>query len=119
MINKNWFETKQISCPNIGKDNSYEVTDNRHKITFVTKLDRDKIYEDFIVDGLETLPELYNRTHSFLDEIKEKYMGKNILLVTHGAVARSIQFYFEPMPEDGMLLKVNGQKNCQIKEYEL
>lgn len=76
-------------------------------------------YSINIVDGLETLPELFNRTHSFLDEIKEKYMGKNILLVTHGSVARSIQFYFEPMPEDGMLLKVNGQKNCQIKEYEL
>lgn len=46
MINKNWFETKQISCPNIRKDTSYEVTDNRHNITFVTKLVRNKIYED-------------------------------------------------------------------------
>ena len=46
MINKNWFETKQISCPNIRKDTSYEVTENRHNITFVTKLDRNKIYED-------------------------------------------------------------------------
>lgn len=46
MINKNWFETKQISCPNIRKYTSYEVTDNRHNITFVTKLDRNKIYED-------------------------------------------------------------------------
>lgn len=46
MINKNWFETKQISCPNIREDTSYEVSDNRHNITFVTKLDRNKIYED-------------------------------------------------------------------------
>jgi purine nucleosidase len=46
MINKKWFETEQISCPNIRKDTSYEVTDNRHNITFVTKLDRNKIYED-------------------------------------------------------------------------
>ena len=46
MINKKWFETEQISCPNIRKDTSYEVTDNRHNITFVTKLDRDKIYKD-------------------------------------------------------------------------
>ena len=46
MINKNWFETEQISCPNIRKDTSYEVTDNRHNITFVTKLDRNKIYDD-------------------------------------------------------------------------
>ena len=46
MINKNWFEKKQISCPNIRNNTSYEVTDNRHNITFVTKLDRNKIYED-------------------------------------------------------------------------
>ena len=46
MINKNWFEIKEISCPNIKEDSSYELTDNRHIITFVTKLDRDKIYND-------------------------------------------------------------------------
>jgi broad specificity phosphatase PhoE len=68
---------------------------------------------------LETLPELFNRVHLFLDEIKIKYDDKSILLVTHGAVARAIQFYFEEIPEDGMLLKIAGQKNCEIKEYEL
>ena len=71
------------------------------------------------IEGLETLPELFNRVHSFLDEIKIKYNDKNILLVTHGAVARAIQFYFEEMPKDGMLLKISGQKNCEIKEYEM
>jgi len=75
-------------------------------------------YSTNIVEGLETLPELFKRVHSFLDEIKEKYKNKNILLVTHGAVSRAIQFYFEDMPNDGMLL-VSGQKNCEIKEYEL
>jgi len=40
------FNTKEISCPNIREDSSYELTDNRHIITFVTKLDRDKIYEN-------------------------------------------------------------------------
>lgn len=46
MINKDWFETKEISCPNIREDTSYEPTNNKHTITFVTKLDRDKINED-------------------------------------------------------------------------
>ncbi len=76
-------------------------------------------YSSNIVDGLETLPELFNRVHLFLNEIKTKYKDNNILLVTHGSVVRAIQFYFEKMPEDGMLLKVSGQKNCEIKEYEL
>lgn len=76
-------------------------------------------YSTNIVEGLETLPELFNRVHSFLDDIKNKYTNKNILLVTHGAIARTIQFYFEKMPSDGMLLNISGQKNCEIKEYEL
>lgn len=37
-INKNWFETEQISCPNIRKNTSYEVSDYRHNITLVTKI---------------------------------------------------------------------------------
>ena len=46
MINKNWFETKNISCPVVKEDTSYETTENNHSITFVTKLNKDKIYED-------------------------------------------------------------------------
>ena len=49
------------------------------------------------------------------DEIKIKYKDKNILLVTHGAVARAIQFYFEEMPKDGMLLKIEGQKIVKLR----
>ena len=76
-------------------------------------------YSSNIVDGLESLPDLFNRVHLFLDEIIKKYKDNNILLVTHGAVARAIQFYFESMPDDGMLLNVSGQKNCEIRKYEI
>lgn len=46
MINKAWFETKDVCCPIIKEDTSYELTNNKRMITFVTKLDKDKIYED-------------------------------------------------------------------------
>ncbi len=46
LINKNWFETMQISTPNIKEDTSYELTNGKHKITMVNWLDSDKIYED-------------------------------------------------------------------------
>ena len=49
MINKNWCETNRISCPNVREDTSYETTNNRHNITFVSKLDRNKIYEDLFL----------------------------------------------------------------------
>ena len=67
---------------------------------------------------METIPDLFKRIKEFLDEIKEKYKDKNILLVTHGGVARGIYFYFNDIPKDGNLEKF-GSSNCGIKEYEL
>ena len=46
MINKEWFETEKISCPNINDDTSYELTTNNHKIAIVNYLNVDKIYKD-------------------------------------------------------------------------
>ena len=46
VINKAWFETVEISCPNINADTSYELTENNHKITVVNYLNVDKIYKD-------------------------------------------------------------------------
>ena len=46
MINKNWFISKEISCPNINHDTSYELTTNKHKITMVNHIDVDKVYTD-------------------------------------------------------------------------
>lgn len=46
MLNKEWFETRRISCPNINNDTSYKKTKSNHKITFITKLEKEKIYED-------------------------------------------------------------------------
>ena len=46
LINKRWFEFKEISCPNIKSDSSYELTNNRHKITMVNYIDVNKVYED-------------------------------------------------------------------------
>ncbi len=46
LIEKRWFEIKEISCPNIKEDSSYEMTEDRHKITMVNYLNVDKIYTD-------------------------------------------------------------------------
>ena len=75
-------------------------------------------YSDKKIEGLETIQELFKRVASFLDEIKEKYKNKNILLVTHGGVARGVYFYFNQIPEDGKLQNF-GSNNCGIKEYDL
>lgn len=46
MINRTWFKTEQINCPIIKEDASYELTENRHNITFVNYLNANKIYSD-------------------------------------------------------------------------
>lgn len=46
MINKEWFTSKEISCPNIKDDTSYELTNNNHKITMINYIDVNKVYND-------------------------------------------------------------------------
>ena len=46
LINKDWFEEKEMDCPEINKDLSYTFNKNDRKIKFVTYLDSDKIYND-------------------------------------------------------------------------
>lgn len=46
MINRTCFKTEQISCPIIKEEASYELTENRHNITFVNYLSANKIYSD-------------------------------------------------------------------------
>lgn len=46
MINKNWFTSKEISCPNIRNDTSYELTENNHKITMINYIDVNAVYAD-------------------------------------------------------------------------
>ena len=46
LINKSWFTSNKISCPNINDDTSYELTNNNHEITMVNYIDVNKVYAD-------------------------------------------------------------------------
>ena len=46
LINKDWFTSNEISCPNIKDDTSYELTTDSHKITMVNYIDVNKVYND-------------------------------------------------------------------------
>jgi len=50
---------------------------------------------------IESLPEFRKRISDFFDDIKIKYHGKNILVVTHGGVSIYAKCYFEGEPENG------------------
>ena len=74
-------------------------------------------YSDKKIEGLETIQELFKRVDSFLDEIKEKYNDKNVLLVTHGGTCRAINAYFNGISEEGIVVSAKI-KNCEIREYQ-
>lgn len=48
----------------------------------------------------ESMMQVAHRTYGLLDEIREKYSDKNVLLVCHGGVARVMRTYFLDMTND-------------------
>lgn len=57
------------------------------------------------------------RIYAFLDEIKEKYAGKDLFLVSHGSACRIIRTYFTEMTDEEFYRY--SQPNGSIEEYEL
>lgn len=46
MLNKEWFTSKEISCPEVRDDTSYKLTENNHKITMINYINVNKVYMD-------------------------------------------------------------------------
>lgn len=65
----------------------------------------------------ESLLQLSHRVYSVLDDIKEKYNDKNVLVVCHGGICRVIETYFNDMTNEEYSNWFMG--NCQIIEYIL
>lgn len=65
----------------------------------------------------ESVPELFERVHGFLEELKNKNY-KSVLVVAHSGVSKAFYGYFKGIPEDGRFLKL-GLKNGEIAEYEI
>lgn len=63
----------------------------------------------------ESMMQVACRIYSLLDEIREKYNGKKVLLISHGGVCRIINTYFKDMTNDEFFNYT--LKNAQIEEY--
>lgn len=84
-------------------------------------LDRDlywNYYDKTKYEKAESIEHLFNRVYDFLNEIKEKYKDKTILLVTHEGITKTINCYFNGVPKDGNLQTL-GLKNCEVAKYQL
>lgn len=117
-------ETAELACPNTPIIYDKRLLSRDHG-EFEGKcrddLDRSiywNIKKNQIYERAETLQHLYDRVDSLLNEIKEKYQDKHILLVTHSSITRVLYYYFNGIPEDGDLNEYNAI-NAKVECYEL
>lgn len=64
--------------------------------------------------GLETMKSVYKRVSDFLNELKANKKEERILLITHGGVARAIDWYFNGIDSKA---KFDCQ-NCKVYKYK-
>ena len=65
----------------------------------------------------ESMMQVAYRIYSLLDEIREKYSGKKVLIISHGGVCRIIHTYFKDMTNEEFFNYTLN--NAQLEEYEL
>ena len=65
----------------------------------------------------ESMMQVAYRIYGLLEDIKKKYSGKDVLLISHGGVCRIIDTYFNDMTNEEFFNYT--LKNAQLKIYEL
>lgn len=64
----------------------------------------------------ENIQDFFRRVYNFLDDIKNEYHGKRILIVAHGGISIPVKCYFEGIPDTETLLPL-CLGNCKIAKY--
>lgn len=84
---------------NVGVYEGLTKDEAKEKYPELYKRNITRIFDD-APSGGETILDVEKRVFVGLDEIKEKYKDKNILIVTHAFVAKVINKYFNPRISD-------------------
>jgi len=69
-------------------------------------------------DEAENIQDLYHRSVGILLALKEQYKNKNIIIVTHSGICKSLYFYFNGLPTDGDFTKYKP-RNCEVLEWNI
>ena len=67
--------------------------------------------------GGESMMQVAYRTYGLIEELKEKYRGRNVLIVCHGGVCRVINTYFRDMSNEEFFRY--SLENCEMEEYAI
>ena len=67
--------------------------------------------------GGESMMQVAHRTYGLLNEVREKYAGKDVLIVCHGGVGRIMRTYFCDMTNDEFFNY--SMKNASYEVFEI
>lgn len=120
--------TKQ-TCKIINKNNVKVIYDERllerdsrsMQFKLASILDINKWYDinkEIVYKNSEGFKSIIDRTKDILNELREKYPNKTILLVTHGDVCKAINAYLNNIT-DAKTINSLEHGNCEIKKYNL
>ena len=66
----------------------------------------------------ESVKDLYDRIAKLIDDLKGEFTDKSIIIITHSGVMRVLYYYFNGIPEDGILSEITI-RNCEVFEYDI
>lgn len=73
-----------------GSIENKKASEIRHLFETIGELSEKDFWERKVADGMESYQEAIDRFEKTLQEISKKHLGKNILIVSHGAVMRAL-----------------------------
>lgn len=83
-----------------------------------TGLKIDSVDKQNLPEDAETKEMLYERGKRIVEYIKEKYSGKNVLVVAHGLINRSIQAHILEV-DINELYNIPHMKNAEVRKFTL
>lgn len=74
--------------------------------------------KNIVSEKVEPLTDFFDRVYAAIDNLKEKYNDKTILVVAHGGVHMALYMYVNKLPITGRLTG-SPLLNCEYRIYEL
>jgi len=74
--------------------------------------------QDFSLEHSEGLRDFFGRVYGAIDELKQKYADKTVLVVSHGGVHIAVYAYVNELELTGNV-RVSPMRNCEYRVYEV
>lgn len=115
IVNK---KNKKVIVDSRIEERDVGILDGKDLTTEIDFYEVGNYYKNIQYEGAEDMQQFCKRVWNFIEDIKEKYKDKKVLIVTHGYVAIAVKAYIFGIPEDGNFTNY-GTKNCTLEEFNL